>query len=195
MNRGNTKIPDSARTRNYCFTLNNYKDTDIAILQAVKGQYVFQEETGQEGTKHLQGVLMFDSAKTFSSVKKLIPKAHIEKCKDLAASIAYCSKDETRTGLVYKSAQLHSKKADKKKSARLTKEEILAQARDEILADRKMYPVDDFDLPYKDLGCINPKNAISQDDIDHIEELNKQYDEEKHEKMKPIDMTYFKKDY
>lgn len=98
--KGNTKKP-SQRGRNWCFTQNNFTKSDIEICRTIKGEYIFQEETGKEGTPHLQGVLMFDSAKTFEAVKKLLPKAHLELCKDKSASMAYCQKEETRTGQVY----------------------------------------------------------------------------------------------
>lgn len=84
------------RSRNWCFTLNNYTDTHINFIKNLKCEYVFQAEKGESGTDHLQGLLIFKEAKSFESIKKLLPTAHIEKCKNLEASKKYCSKEETR---------------------------------------------------------------------------------------------------
>jgi len=65
------------------------------------GNYVFQEETGEKGTKHLQGIFMFKNAVSFKKLKSNIPTAHIEVCRNQKASIRYCSKKETRTGEIY----------------------------------------------------------------------------------------------
>lgn len=98
---GNTKI----RSRGWCFTLNNHTKDDIThlthIFKAFKCRYVFQEETGENGTPHLQGMFYFENARSFGSVKALHSKMHLEKMRDLKSSIAYCSKVETRTGSVF----------------------------------------------------------------------------------------------
>lgn len=97
---GNTK--NRARGRNWCFTLNNYSQDNINTLTQLNCDYVFQEETGENGTPHLQGVLIYKNAISFNSVKKIIPKGHIEYCNNVKASIEYCQKEETRTGKIFK---------------------------------------------------------------------------------------------
>lgn len=99
--RGNTNSLPSSRNRSYCFTLNNYSDEDIKSIQNIDCKYCFQEETGAQGTKHLQGVLYFKNARSFAAVKKMIPRAHIEKTIDFNASVRYCSKEDSRTGKIY----------------------------------------------------------------------------------------------
>lgn len=99
--RGNTNTLPKSRNRSYCFTLNNYTDDDVKNIQKLDCKYCFQEETGESGTKHLQGVLYFKNPRTFSSIKKMLPRAHIEKTIDFSASVRYCSKEDTRTGLLY----------------------------------------------------------------------------------------------
>lgn len=94
----NTIGPVRKRARNYCFTLNNYTEDDIKTIQGFKCEYVFQKEVGAKNTPHLQGLLMFSNPKDFSSVKKMLPKAHIEECRNKLASIKYCTKIETRAG-------------------------------------------------------------------------------------------------
>lgn len=101
---GNTKR--APRFRSYCFTLNNYSKDDIEYLidtfDNEEGcRYVFQEETGMNGTPHLQGIFNFKHPKVFEYAKNLHTKMHIEKCRNLKCSINYCSKGETRTGLIY----------------------------------------------------------------------------------------------
>lgn len=99
--RGNTNTLPTSRNRSFCFTLNNYTDDDIKSIQKIECKYVFQEETGAQGVKHLQGVLYFKNPRSFNAIKKLMPRAHIEKTKDFSASVRYCSKEDTRTGLLY----------------------------------------------------------------------------------------------
>lgn len=96
---GNTK---ESRSRNWAFTLNNYTELEIdAITRFSKCKYLFQEETGESGTPHLQGTLQFKDAKTLSKLKKLLPRAHLEICQDLKASLRYCCKEDSRTGEIY----------------------------------------------------------------------------------------------
>jgi len=104
--RGNTKPALTSRTRNYCFTLNNYTPENIKNFCGIDCSYVFQEETGAKGTKHLQGILMFKNARSFKSVKDIEPKAHWEPTKDKEASILYCSKEDTRTGQIFTNIDL-----------------------------------------------------------------------------------------
>lgn len=99
--QGNTNLDPSTRSRYWCFTLNNYTEEDITNITILRCDYVFQEEKGENGTPHLQGILMFKNACSFRSVKKKIPRAHIERCKNKLASIKYCSKPDTRVGEIY----------------------------------------------------------------------------------------------
>jgi len=56
-------------------------------------QYLFGEEVGTNGTQHLQGVVKFNNPISFTSIKKKLPKCHIEKCKSWKSSLTYCCKD------------------------------------------------------------------------------------------------------
>lgn len=86
-----------SRCRSYCFTINNYTDEDVAnieLLRDVAGYLVVGIEQGESGTPHLQGYVYFKEAKTFTSVKKKLPRAHIEVSKGTAEdNRLYCSKD------------------------------------------------------------------------------------------------------
>lgn len=99
--RRNTIRERLCRSRNWCFTLNNYTEADINNIGDCKYQYIFQEETGKEGTPHLQGLIASPNAISQNTMKKLIPRAHLEVCRNKMASIQYCQKGESRTGKIY----------------------------------------------------------------------------------------------
>lgn len=97
-------VEEKSRARSWTFTVNNYEDEEVHNYTRTfdnLGKYIFQEEMGENKTPHLQGVITFKNAKTFSAVKKIIPRAHIEKCKSLVASRLYCQKEDTRIGEIY----------------------------------------------------------------------------------------------
>lgn len=123
-------IYSAPRSRNWVFTLNNYTEEDIQHIKTFDN-YLFQEETGAQGTRHLQGLILFKNARTFLQVKKLIPSAHWEPCKNLQASINYCSKEETRTGNIYASDKLAAKIGIRSKVKTL--EEIYEEAKNDAI--------------------------------------------------------------
>lgn len=92
---------EGSKARTWCFTINNHTVSDIDTLGTLFEQYVFQEETGECGTPHLQGVCRFKNARSFKAMKKMHPKAHWSVCENWLASIKYCSKTDTRTGQVF----------------------------------------------------------------------------------------------
>lgn len=83
------------RSRGYCYTLNNPTAEEVEVLKTIDCRYhVMGEETGENGTPHIQGYLYFKSVKSFSQVKKLIRRAHIEPQKgSFEKAIEYCKKD------------------------------------------------------------------------------------------------------
>lgn len=65
-------------------------------MQHVK-YIVFQHEIGENGTKHLQGYLEFDSSRRLSACKKINARAHWERrFGSQEDAIKYCKKAETR---------------------------------------------------------------------------------------------------
>lgn len=112
VSNGNTINRDSKVARNrariWCFTLNNYTEEDVVSLSHNKWnnlkikKLVFQEELGKKNVKHLQGVVQFENQISFSELKKFNGKIHWSKCRDIKASIKYCSKEKTRNGDLYK---------------------------------------------------------------------------------------------
>lgn len=110
----NTNRGRLVRCRNWCFTLNNHTKDDIDTLtqqfSVKKSVYVFQEEKGENGTRHLQGLVCFPNAISQKSIKQIMPRAHLEVCKNKIASIQYCSKEETRDGNIFTNMDLSKDK-------------------------------------------------------------------------------------
>lgn len=89
---------DTIRRRDYCFTLNNPTEADYELVRQLasnsKVRYLIQGiETGASGTPHIQGYVYCHNAVVFSTLQKLLPRAHIEPCKGTPEhNITYCSK-------------------------------------------------------------------------------------------------------
>lgn len=80
------------RHRNFCFTMNNYPDT--SLVDSVHCKYIiYGKEVAATGTKHLQGFVVFDNAKTLSAAIKTLPGCHVEIAKTVEEAIEYCKKD------------------------------------------------------------------------------------------------------
>jgi len=85
-----------SRSTNYCFTLNNYheKPALVAQLDSLDCKYMkYGREIGEEGTPHLQGLIIFNSKKSLKQAITALEGCHVEIMKSLTGSIAYCSKD------------------------------------------------------------------------------------------------------
>lgn len=102
---GNTNSPPEKEKKNtrdapkkqWCFTWNNYTDTDYGsmISYFCKGdQWIIGKEVGEKGTPHLQGYINFEKKVRFTALIKVFPKCHWEAAKGNAkANIKYCSKE------------------------------------------------------------------------------------------------------
>lgn len=94
--RGNTQ-PSPAKL--WCFTLNNYSESDIAsVIKVVSSnssnKWIIGREVGESGTPHLQGFIHFTKKLRFTQVKKIHNQAHWTKCRGTEIeNVAYCSKD------------------------------------------------------------------------------------------------------
>jgi len=86
-----------AQSRNWVFTLNNHSSVDIPrVFEHVK-YCVWQEERGANGTKHLQGYVIFEGSRRLASLKKLLPTAHWEIRRGTHEEARdYCVKEESR---------------------------------------------------------------------------------------------------
>jgi len=95
---GNTK---TARCRSRCWFLTYNNPTDEhSFIQTLEfagvEKFCFQLEKGTEGTLHFQGIIYFENARDFTSVKQISPKIHWEICKSIRKAIKYCCKIDTR---------------------------------------------------------------------------------------------------
>lgn len=162
---GNTSTP---RSRTWFFTFNNYDVSDISnvtsYLEAQCKEYVFQEETGKEGTKHLQGCMRFNNQKRFTEIHNLFPKMHLETCKNWKSAVTYCSKQETCTGERYTNMNLPKPLKDPIKTPYPWQNEILELIKQEP-DDRTInwYWEPDGAAGKTSLAkhiCINNQNAI-----------------------------------
>lgn len=90
--------PQTKRARRWCFTINNPSTLDAygARLLVRASKYgIVSHETGAEGTKHLQGYVNLPNAKTFATIKKWLPRSHLEQAKgNDKQNQQYCSKEQ-----------------------------------------------------------------------------------------------------
>jgi hypothetical protein len=85
-----------SKSRSFVLTINNPSSYDLP--QGVSEDYaIWQLETGEKGTPHLQAYVKYANAISFNTMKKVYPTAHIEAAKGSPQQcIDYCSKEDTR---------------------------------------------------------------------------------------------------
>lgn len=82
-----------SRHRNFCFTFNNYPNTDLVDNIVCKYIAYSHEVAPTTGTPHLQGWISFKNTKTKSAVIALMPGCHIEVMNgSIVENEIYCSK-------------------------------------------------------------------------------------------------------
>ena len=83
------------RSRNWCFTVNNYNDEDIKLIAEWNVKYVvYGKEIGVKGTPHLQGFVIMKQQTKLCGMKKLHGTAHWEICMGKwEQNYEYCTKD------------------------------------------------------------------------------------------------------
>ena len=94
----------NSRHRNWVFTLNNYTRQELEKLREVfcpggPFTYVaFQGEIGENGTKHLQGVICRKNPGNLQALRsKVSNRAHFEVMRGtIEQAVTYCSKEDTR---------------------------------------------------------------------------------------------------
>lgn len=118
--------------------MNNYTEYDEESIKSQQYEYlVYGKETGQEGTPHLQGFIIFKSNKRLSWMKANVhPTAHFEPARGSSEQAAeYCKKD----GIIYEDGQLPKSKAEVGNDERERWESVRTLARqgkfEEIPAD------------------------------------------------------------
>lgn len=105
------------RGRKWILTWNNYTEDDLKYLTQYLdvscSDYAWQEEVGENGTKHLQIALCYTNARYFNSVKEDFKRCHIELCKNWDACKNYCNKKATRNGISAKKEGIKDPLAEK----------------------------------------------------------------------------------
>lgn len=102
--RRQTAIGRMPSTYRYCFTVNNYSDSDIELVCDLDSTYlVFGKEIAPTtGTPHLQGYVVFDrrSPPGLRALRRLVPRAVWLVAKgSSAANRRYCLKIDPDTGV------------------------------------------------------------------------------------------------
>lgn len=88
-----------SQSKHWCFTINNYDEQRESTIKALETNpdivyCVFGREVGEQGTKHLQGYVVFSKRKTLGSVKEFIGEAHLETAKGNPKQASqYCKKE------------------------------------------------------------------------------------------------------
>lgn len=108
--KGNTNtLPRTNQLKKWCFTFNNYEQSDIDVLETkfkeICVKYIFQEECGTKDTKHLQGAIWLKKKMRFQEFG-LSKKIHWEKMISEEGSLNYCQKEDTRTGRIITNIKL-----------------------------------------------------------------------------------------
>jgi len=84
----------NAVSKTWMITLNNPTEDEKRSMKAFEcNRRVIGEEVGEQGTPHLQCVYVFKKAMTFKGLKKLMPRANLQKCKSLTHAWNYCIKE------------------------------------------------------------------------------------------------------
>lgn len=89
----------ASKDRRYCFTINNYVDHDIVVVDELAilpnvTYLIYGKEVGETGTPHLQGFFILKAPQRFSWVKQRLPRAHIEAARGSSEAAAdYCKKE------------------------------------------------------------------------------------------------------
>lgn len=84
-----------SQSRRWCFTLNNFTEDDEVNIPTWETTYTtYGREIGSEGTKHLQGFVVFPKAKRLVAVKALHGRCHWEVARGTSEQARdYCWKD------------------------------------------------------------------------------------------------------
>lgn len=87
-----------SRSRNYCFTINNYTTEDISACYELQSSSVYMvvgQEVGEQGTPHLQGYVNLKNSMSMSALSKKLRRANLRVAKGTADdNEKYCSKEK-----------------------------------------------------------------------------------------------------
>lgn len=151
----------SLRSRNWCFTINNYTSADISLLTEADCRYlVYGKETGDNGTPHLQCYVMYSSLKSLKQMKEWHATAHFEKAMgDSLQNYNYCTKD----GVFH---EIHERPLTQKEQGKAEKERWATARR--LAVEGNMDGIDDdiYIRYYRTLKAIAFDHVKPKDDLD-----------------------------
>lgn len=126
-------MPRQSKYRDWCYTLNNPTNEEIAHLKTVEARYhIFGKERGDSGTPHLQGYVSFLNRIVFTSAKRrLCPggsrRIHIEVKRGTHKEASdYCCKEDQ---VPFISGTLPMTNADKGEMMKETWRKLINQAK------------------------------------------------------------------
>lgn len=109
----------------WCFTINNWTEEEKEKISGLTSATycVMGLEEGKEGTKHIQGYIEFSMKKKMPTVKKLMPRAHLELRRGSAEQASqYCKKD----GKFVELGEISKDERGKRTDLQVVKETILS---------------------------------------------------------------------
>lgn len=153
----------------WSITINNPTDADLEVWKSIRQIHWVKDaqgqlEKGEEGTTHIQGLLRTQSVR-FSQVKKLLPRAHIEKATNIFALTNYVTKEETRVAPLV---------ADKVATPRVVQEYLTSIVMDKIYY--KGMPVQHEEFYDRRMRSIW-RSKILEEEMDTVQlfHMNKHY--------------------
>ena len=92
----------NSMSKRWCFTINNpdpEHETQLVSLSLCSSYLIYQKEEGLNHTPHFQGYVEFSVRKRGTTIKNLIPTAHLEVAKGKPShNKTYCSKSPRLAG-------------------------------------------------------------------------------------------------
>lgn len=194
MVRERTKVTKKInKFRAYEFTWNNYTSEDVKYVEELECKYlVYGKEVGEQGTPHLQGLIIFKYQKTFNAARKMFKNNHIEAAKKNYNLMMYCKKGEQtkeewkqynikgpnygKNADVFEKGEAPKDKQDKQQGKRNDLQDIYEMIKKEAPMSeiREKYPGQ----------CIRYGQAIRDMSIDMTLETNLKREKELYSKMK-----------
>jgi len=151
---------DRSRARHWFFTENNPEGDlfalfEVLVADGIADYATYQLEVGEDGTEHHQGYVNFKKQTLFSTVKKLLPRAHWQLCLDPIAARAYCQKADSRLDGPYEIGRFNPPE-EKQRVWKALAQDIMAGKRDyELFQKYPMQVITQFK------GINNARNLVT----------------------------------